>query len=432
MATPVPGTLANNYNISYTNGSIRVGKSNATVTANSAKFIYTGTSQSVTGFTATGLVNGETTSVLTGVTASGATGVNVASYTNTVTGTDSNYNLTLINGSLAIAKAGLVVTADNKTRIYGDANPALTYTVTGYVNGENGSVHSGTPALSTTASLTSKVGSIPIVASANNLTADNYSFSYANAAMAIQARPITVSADANQTKVFFNPDPVLTYTLETNGVGRGLVGGDVFTGNLARASGEDVGSNYAILQGTLANENYKINFVPSTFEIKPPPTTFSVGTLMISIVSNNNFETSAPSVTSSSTPNVAASVASSVTPAEASKVSQINVTQTYAANSQAVTVITAQVPVAKINDFSIKIPDQIARNIISSGNKVTAQMVDGSELPSWLKFDPKTMEFKAQDNSGGASSNTVIRVSIKFGNETVVIEIKPVDILGKI
>jgi hypothetical protein len=108
------------------------------------------------------------------------------------------------------------------------------------------------------------------------------------------------------------------------------------------------------------------------------------------------------------------------------------VTQTYAANSQAVTVITAQVPVAKINDFSIKIPDQIARNIISSGNKVTAQMVDGSELPSWLKFDPKTMEFKAQDNSGGASSNTVIRVSIKFGNETVVIEIKPVDILGKI
>ena len=146
----------------------------------------------MSGFTATGLVNGESTLVLSGVTASGATGTNVATYTNTVTGTDSNYNLNLVNGSLVIGKAGLVVTADNKTRIYGDANPTLTYTVTGYVNGEGASTHSGAPTLATTAGLTSNVGNVTITAAANNLTSSNYSLTYANGTLAHPPAAFTV------------------------------------------------------------------------------------------------------------------------------------------------------------------------------------------------------------------------------------------------
>ncbi|WP_171499772.1 MBG-2 domain-containing protein, partial [Acinetobacter guerrae] len=65
---------------------------------------YNGKDQTVTGFTATGLVNGETESVLTGVTASG-TGKNAGSYSSKATGSDNNYNLTFIDGSLDIAKA---------------------------------------------------------------------------------------------------------------------------------------------------------------------------------------------------------------------------------------------------------------------------------------------------------------------------------------
>jgi hypothetical protein len=411
----VSGTDSN-YNLAFANGSLVIGKANATVTANSANVTYTGLAQSVSGFTAKGLLNGETNSVLTGVTASSATGTNAATYINTVTGTDSNYNLTLVNGELVIGKAGLVVTADNKTRVYGDANPSLTYTVTGFVNNETSLVISGLPSLATTAALVSNVGNVAITAAANNLTANNYKFTYANGVMDIKPRPINVSADANQSKIMFSADPILTYTIEPSSVGRGIVGADLFSGNLARSTGEDIGTNYTILPGTLANPNYSINFIPSTFEIKAPPTTFSVGVLMTSIVTNNDFQTSAPVVAST----------------EAPKVNQVNVTQTYAANSQALTVITAQVPVAKINDFIIKIPDQIAKNITSSGARVTAQMVDGRELPSWLKFDPQTLEFKAQSNANGAMTTDVVRVSIKFGSETIIVEIKTIDILGKI
>ncbi|PKH65957.1 hypothetical protein CXF61_03435, partial [Psychrobacter sp. 4Dc] len=73
--------------------------------------------QSVTGFSATGLVNGETESVLAQVSA-GTTGTNAGSYTSTASGTDNNYDLTFIDGSLDIAKAQIKqvsgITADNR------------------------------------------------------------------------------------------------------------------------------------------------------------------------------------------------------------------------------------------------------------------------------------------------------------------------------
>jgi hypothetical protein len=329
----------------------------------------------------------------------------------------SNYNIIYTNGGLSIGKAGLVVTADNKTRIYGNANPTLTYTVSGYVNGEGASVLSGSPALTTSANTTSNIGNETITAAASSLTTNNYSFTFVNGLMAINPRPILISAEANQSKLIGNLDPTLAYSVEANAAGRGIVGSDVFSGNLIRTAGEEVATDYAISQGTLANRNYLISFVPSNFEIKPLPTEqFGVGVMMSSIAANNNFQTSPP--------------AAAIT--EPPKVSQVSVTQTYAPNSQALTVITAQVPVTQINNFSFKVPDQIVKNIASSGASVTAQMADGKELPSWLKFDSKTMEFKAQADGSGAMSTDVIRVSLKFGVETIIVEIKPVEILGKL
>ena len=42
-----------------------------------------------------------------------------------------NYTVTLVNGTLTVTKAPLTVTAADKTKVYGDANPALTGTVEG-------------------------------------------------------------------------------------------------------------------------------------------------------------------------------------------------------------------------------------------------------------------------------------------------------------
>jgi hypothetical protein len=112
----------------------------------------------------------------------------------------SNYNITYTNGSLTIGKATLTVTADNKTKVYGDTNPSFTATITGYVNGESASAISGAPAMSTTATQYSNVASYAITPVVGTLAANNYDFSYTNGALAITAAPLTITgANANPT-----------------------------------------------------------------------------------------------------------------------------------------------------------------------------------------------------------------------------------------
>jgi hypothetical protein len=410
----VTGT-ASNYNLTLVNGALVIDKVNATVTANSANVMYTGQAQSITGFKATGLINNETIAVLRNVAVTGVTGLNAGTYINTVSGADNNYNLTFVNGLLLIDKANLLVTADNQVRVYGNQNPTLTYTVSGYLNGDGASAYSGVPNLVTTAEPNSKVGNYIVSATANNLTARNYNFTYANGVLRINPRPVTVTANSDQSKILFTADPLLSYAIEAKSEGRGIVGLDTLNGSLSRTPGEEIGKGYLILQGTIANSNYMINFVPANFEIKAPPTTYGAGILMNEIVSNNNFQTNPPTISNG----------------EAPKLNPINVTQTYVPNMPPVTVITAQIPVAQISNFSFKIPDQIAKNITSYGGGVTAQLADGRELPSWLKFDAKTMEFKAQFDSNATLPAEALKVSIRFGNETILVEIKPVEGIGK-
>ena len=115
--TTASGTDSN-YNLTFVDGSLKINKANATVTANSdLTKVYNGLSQTVNGFTAAGLVNGETESVLTGVSVNGS-GKHVGTYTTTASGTDSNYNLTFVNGSLQITEAPLILSVSNLSKVY--------------------------------------------------------------------------------------------------------------------------------------------------------------------------------------------------------------------------------------------------------------------------------------------------------------------------
>jgi len=72
----------------------------------------------------------------------------------TFTPADQNTYLPVsMNVPINVLQAPLVITADNKSRLYGEANPPLTATITGFVNGQNlaSSGVTGEPSLSTTA-----------------------------------------------------------------------------------------------------------------------------------------------------------------------------------------------------------------------------------------------------------------------------------------
>ena len=89
-----------------------------------------------------------------------------APYTITASGAvDPDYTISYVGGTLTVTPATLTVTADNLTRPQGEINPPLTYTFSGFVNGDTTGVVSGTPILATTATTASPDGQYPITIS---------------------------------------------------------------------------------------------------------------------------------------------------------------------------------------------------------------------------------------------------------------------------
>ena len=108
----------------------------------------------------------------------------------------------------------------------------------------------------------------------------NYSIQYTLADFAITARPVYVTANAGQSKIYGETDPTFTYTTAANTTGSGLMGTDsvTLTGALARATGSNVGTTYAINQGSLttsAGSNYSIQYTGANFAITAKPVVIS-------------------------------------------------------------------------------------------------------------------------------------------------------------
>ncbi len=168
-----------------------------------------------------------------------------------------NYSAASVSQSFTVFPAVIKVTATNFTIAYGHALPTLTYTYSGFVNNDPNSVVTGTPALSTTATSTSNVGSYPITVSTGSIAAANYSFLYVNGALTIQA--------ANQTALTLSAGPTLTYKQsEPLSITGGSTGGTVSymlnSGPCSIASGQitaNSGTGSCTVTATMAgNGNY--------------------------------------------------------------------------------------------------------------------------------------------------------------------------------
>jgi filamentous hemagglutinin family protein len=122
------GVDASNYNLTSTTATTTadVAKKDLTVTANSDTVTYNGQEQSVSGFTATGLVEGETIAVLDNVTGYSASGTNVGVYNTSLAGTDENYNLVFVDGALTI----VAIQSKPEQKITNVITPILNGTVT--------------------------------------------------------------------------------------------------------------------------------------------------------------------------------------------------------------------------------------------------------------------------------------------------------------
>ncbi|MDQ3889547.1 MAG: MBG domain-containing protein [Actinomycetota bacterium] len=101
---------------------------------------------------------------------------------------------TQVAESVAATKAALSVTADDKSMTYADPLPALSYRITGFVNGETLATSgvTGTPTIGTAATSGSGAGSYPITVGVGTLSSSNYSFTLVNGTVTISKRAATV------------------------------------------------------------------------------------------------------------------------------------------------------------------------------------------------------------------------------------------------
>jgi hypothetical protein len=131
-----------------------------------------------------------------------------------------DYTTAAASVPLTVDQATLAVTADDATRSYGAANPGLTATITGFVNGESLATSgvTGSPSLSTSATLASPPGTYSITAGLGSLTSANYAFAFVNGTLTVRAAPLSPTgvnfiASAGgpyggPVATFANPDPI--------------------------------------------------------------------------------------------------------------------------------------------------------------------------------------------------------------------------------
>jgi gliding motility-associated-like protein len=262
-------TVANsNYTITYVGADLTITPLSVTVTADAKSKVYGEVDPALTfvSVPAVGstLANGEKIT-FTG-SLSRAAGENIGSYAiNQHMVANSNYTITYVGADLTITPLSVTVTADAKSKVYGEVDPALTFVSVPAMGSTlaNGETISFTGSLSRAAG--ENIGTYAI--NQHTVANSNYTISYVGADLTITPLSVTVTSDA-KSKVYGEVDPALIF-VSVPAVGSTLANGETisFIGSLSRASGENVG-RYAIGQGTVANSNYTISYIGADFEIR--------------------------------------------------------------------------------------------------------------------------------------------------------------------
>ncbi len=256
------GADLTNYTITYANGSLTVNPAALTVTANNRTKTYgQGIAFSGTEFTSSGLLNSDTVSKVTLTSFGAAATATVAGSPYTIaptaaTGTGlGNYTISYANGSMSVNPAVLTITANSRTKTYGQAVTfaGTEFTTSGLVNGD--AVSSVTLASSGVSATAAVAGSpykiVPSGAIGSGLP--NYTIGYVSGNLTVNSASLTITAN-NRTKTYgqsvtfagtefsatglLNSDTVSSATLTSSGVSASAtVAGSPFTIVPSAASG---------------------------------------------------------------------------------------------------------------------------------------------------------------------------------------------------
>ena len=257
------GSGLSNYNITYVNGSLTINPRALTITGANVSSVYSG-SQKTHAVVVNGLVGRDTVTSVAGI----ATATNVGTYLDNLSGATgsglSNYNITYVNGSLAITPKALTVTGNTGSSIYTGGAQTNGFTTSGLVGSDTvtsvSGLGGGTNVGSYADSLSSATGS----------GLSNYAITYVNGGLTITPKALTIIGGLTPS----------TYTgaAQTNSFSTvGLVGSDAVTSVQGLGGGTDVGNYADNLSGATGSglSNYNITYISGTLAIIPKALTIT-------------------------------------------------------------------------------------------------------------------------------------------------------------
>ena len=288
------GATAQNYTFEYEDGTLTVNKAPLTMTANDKKMTY-GSKVPSLDARYEGLKNNETvpkwnTEPTLNTTATSMSKVGV--YPITISNADAkNYELTINNGKMTVEKAELTVRAENKSRLYGDANPEFTLSYAGLKNDETVPEWEQEPSIVTTATMKSDVGTYPI--SVESAVAVNYNITPVEGTLTVKKAPLEMTPN-DATRMYGEENP--PFTLSYAGLKNSENSPEWVTEPVivTSANASSAAGNYAITVAQAEPKNYSLDNIGSgTLTITKAPLTVSVNNCTRKYGENNpNFELS--------------------------------------------------------------------------------------------------------------------------------------------
>ena len=416
------GAEAQNYEMSYVNGTLTIGKAALTVTPKNVSMAY---GNALPTFEATyeGFKNDDDATVLTTqpafTTTATPTSV-VGTYEITADGAEAeNYVISYGNGTLTVEKAPLTITAQDCTMKQGDPLPAFDATFEGFKNNETSSVLTKQPKFGCEATSASELGTYDIIVS--GAEAQNYEMIYVKGTLTItQADPVTLTAKSYTIK-YGDDIPMLEFTSD----GATLSGTPTL--NCEATSTSPVGT-YPITVTKGSVENYNVTYVAGTLTIEKAPLTITAQSY--TIVQGEafpEFEAIYDGFKNGETEDVLTRKPSLATLAdEYSNPGEYEILVAGArANNYDITyvngVLTIEEPQTGITTFIARIPDSSVVMRSRNGEITVEGLADGQRVSihtygGMLIGSATTVDGKATINTSLTPGSIVI---VKVGNKTV-------------
>ncbi len=164
--------------------------------------------------------------------------------------------MTYASGTVTVTPAVLTVTANNQTMQFGSSVPALTATITGFVDGQTLSTSgvTGQPSCTTTATSTSPVGTYQIICQAGTLKATNYTFQFA---------PGTLTVTATNTLACLTIGSVTVAPGQADRIAPGCT----VIGSITVEAGGSLDSEGALILGSLVSHGGTVRVCSTSFAL---------------------------------------------------------------------------------------------------------------------------------------------------------------------